>query len=117
MPSPRAATPPAASGSGPRRLIDLRPEGIEVDGEAPAARSAHAAARRRDRNRVAAVTPQLEDLQAAKLRVDDPVVPDSRASVVAELLDAVAPHVSRARRAAPPRHGGRHADGRARAGT
>src|SRR2546425_31848 len=116
MPAPRAATPPAASRPSPRCLVDLRPEGVEVDGQARAAGSAHAATTRRERDGVAAVAPQLEDLQAAKLRVDDPVVPDSRARVVAELLDAVAPHVSGARRGDLHREGRRHADERVREG-
>src|SRR2546430_2502699 len=80
------------------------------------AETAPVASTRRERDGVAAVAPQLEDLQAAKLRVDDPVVPDSRARVVAELLDAVAPHVSGARRGDLYRDVRRHADERVREG-
>src|SRR5438874_11152112 len=103
VPAPGAPTPPAASRPGPCRLVDLRPEGVEVDGQTPAAGSAHAPARRRQRNRIAAAAPQLEDLQAAKLRVDDPVVGDSSARVVGELVDAVAAHVPRVRSRDLPR--------------
>jgi len=112
----RAATPPTASRPGPRRLIHLRPEGVEVHGQAPAARSTHVTPTRRERYRIAAVTPQLEDLQAAKLRVDDPVIPDSGARVVTELVDAVAARVSRARRGDLHREVRRHADERVREG-
>src|SRR5438128_961457 len=92
-PSPRSAAAPRAC-VGALHLVDLIPERAQVEHEPGAAGDTHTALGGAERHCIATVASELVDLEAAELRVDEPVVADPGARVAGELLHAVAPDVA-----------------------
>jgi len=83
---------------GALRFVDLIPERAQVEHEPGAAGNTHTAVGGAERHGIATVATELVDLEAAELRVDEPVVADPDARVVGELLHAVAPDIAGAGR-------------------
>lgn len=70
--------------------VRLVPQGVEIHGEARAARDrVDDAIRGADGLHVAPIGAQLEDFQAAQRGIDDPVEPDAEGGVLVRFLDPV----------------------------
>jgi hypothetical protein len=70
-----------------RQAIDLFPKGVEVHLEPFASRNrAQSSFGSREAEDVSAVVAEIQDLQASKLGVDDPVVTDREFGILVALL-------------------------------
>src|SRR3954464_7829144 len=74
--------------------FDLSPDGIEIQDEPITAGYLDLAFRRAEEVLVAALGAPAQDLQAAELRVDDPVVADPEDGVFRDLLHPIPPAVA-----------------------